>query len=173
MTSIRNSLLLLAKPAVGLSLGVLHQPNEMGCAIGHVRLNCTEHATNYQAVRSIPRREPALPRFRRWVVRVAAEPVPGRVQRAGEAAVVGRGARGGGGGGGAGRGGGGGAAGGAGGAGAAGAGAPGAGAGPGAAGAGAGAGGAGASGRTDSASAFAPLTSTGSLAVPSHTTNQR
>src|ERR1700761_3069170 len=82
MTSIRNSLLLLAKPAVGLSLGVLHQPNEMGCAIGHVRLNCTEHATNYQAVRSIPRREPALPRFRRWVVRVAAEPVPGRVQRA-------------------------------------------------------------------------------------------
>src|ERR1700761_4510600 len=78
MTSIRNSLLLLAKPAVGLSLGVLHQPNEMGCAIGHVRLNCTEHATNYQAVRSIPRREPALPRFRRWVVRVAAEPVPGR-----------------------------------------------------------------------------------------------
>src|ERR1700761_2704438 len=93
MTSIRNSLLLLAKPAVGLSLGVLHQPNEMGCAIGHVRLNCTEHATNYQAVRSIPRREPALPRFRRWVVRVAAEPVPGRVQRAAEAPLVARVAR--------------------------------------------------------------------------------
>jgi hypothetical protein len=81
-------LLLLAKPAVGLSLGVLHQPNEMGCAIGHVRLNCAEHATNYQAVRSIPRREPALPRFRRWVVRVAAEPVPGRVQRAAGAPPV-------------------------------------------------------------------------------------
>ncbi len=38
---------------------------------------------------------------------------------------------------------------------------------------GAAAGGGGASGRTDSASVVAPALSTGSFAVPSHTTNQR
>src|ERR1700690_1790513 len=49
---------------------------------------------------------------------------------------------------------------------------PGRGGGAGAPGAGGGAGG-GASGRPDSASSFAPALSTGSFAVPSHTTNQR
>src|ERR1700722_3943412 len=152
MTLIGISLLSLAKPAAGLSPGI-PGPRNKGYPIGHVRLKYFTRATNSGQVDTAPG--------------AGAGPLPPAGCPAG--------------GGGAGAGGGGGAGAGALGAGAFGAGALGAGAlgagalgaGAGAPGAGAGAGGAGASGRTDSARAFAPLTSTGSFAVPSHTTNQR
>src|SRR5580693_7136165 len=153
MTLIGISLLSLAKPAAGLSPGI-PGPRNKGYPISHVRLKSFTRATNSGQVDTAP------------------GPAAGPLPPAGCPA--------GGGGAGPGAGAGAGAFGAGAGAGAFGAGALGAGAGAGAfgagagaAGAGAGAGGGGASGRTDSARAFAPLTSTGSFAVPSHTTNQR
>ena len=82
-------MLSLAKPAAGLSFGIRLQPNESGCSIGHVRLNWARRAPNYRAVRSIPRPEPALRRYRRWAVQVAVPvaqvPVALELERSGPA----------------------------------------------------------------------------------------